>query len=131
MVEAVCSACGTLIGALVPAGSSTRIGIGSTLLIRTLLSVARLETVFPTPPAGELGPARPSAPHAALPERGHARSLLTDDAGVVEVGRAGRLATHQHRRARPHRHARAAAATLLIAHDVAPFGAVDVAVSVG
>ncbi len=43
----------------------------------------------------------------------------------------GRLALDQHRRARPHRQARAAAAALLVAHDVAPLGAVDVAVAVG
>src|SRR6185503_4621050 len=57
--------------------------------------------------------------------------LLRNHAGVVELGRPGGLAPDQHRRTGPHRHARAAAAASLVAHDVAPLGAVHVAVAVG
>src|SRR5215471_4495851 len=66
-----------------------------------------------------------------LSEGGDPRSLLQDNACVVEFRRTGRLALDFDQRTRPDRQARAAAAALLIAHDVAPLGAADVAVTIG
>src|SRR5215471_21744270 len=62
---------------------------------------------------------------------GDPRSLLENNARVVEVWRAGRFALDHHFGARPHRQPWAAAAALLVAHYVAPFSAVHVAVAIG
>lgn len=57
--------------------------------------------------------------------------MLQDNACVVELRRTSWFAFDLDQWARPYREARTAAAALLVAHDVAPFGAVDVAVAVG
>ncbi len=57
--------------------------------------------------------------------------FLRDHSGIVLFRGARRLAIDQHGGARPHCHARAAATALLVAHDIPPLGAIDVAVTVG
>src|SRR4029079_1221811 len=74
---------------------------------------------------------RAGAPGTGLAERRDACCLLGDHSGVVEVRGSSRLALDLYRRVRPHRQARAAAAALLVAHDISPLGAVDVAMAVG
>src|SRR5262245_3794019 len=68
---------------------------------------------------------------ATLPEVGNAWRFFANDAGIVLVRRASRLTLEHHRGIRPDRHPSAAAAAFLIAHDVAPLGAVDIAVTIG
>src|SRR5262245_5276141 len=64
-------------------------------------------------------------------EGGNTGGLLGNDTRVVELGRAGRLTPHDNLRARPHGQSRTAVAALLVAHDVPPLRAVDIAMAVG
>src|SRR5215831_18125810 len=72
---------------------------------------------------------RLAAPLSA--ELGDPFGLLQDDARIVLGGRARWLAVIENARARPVGYAQAAVAAFLITHNVAPFGTVHVAVSVG
>jgi hypothetical protein len=67
---------------------------------------------------------------APLAELCHPLSLFQDDSGVVGLRCAGRFALDLDCRIRPHCQARAAAAARLVAHDVAPLGAIHVAMAV-
>src|SRR5262245_18651901 len=57
--------------------------------------------------------------------------LLKDNSRVVTCSRSCRLTSIQHSRVRPEWDARAASAALLVAHHVAPLGAIDVPMRIG
>ena len=57
--------------------------------------------------------------------------LFGDHAGIVEIGRTGRVALDAQIGARPYGQTRTPPAAPLVAHDVAPFAAIDDAMSVG
>ena len=65
------------------------------------------------------------------PKARNPRSLLHDDARIVELGGASRLAIDDGFRAGPHGQSGTAAAAFLVAHNITPLGSVDVAVAVG
>src|SRR5215510_2737262 len=83
------------------------------------------------PLCGGRGPEPLLSPGTALPEPSNAGRLFRDHARIVQLWSAGRLALDQHFWAGPHRKARAPVAARLIAHDIAPFGAIDVAMAIG
>src|SRR5262245_9335257 len=66
-----------------------------------------------------------------LPEVGERFGLFKDDAGIVVGECPGGFALIQHPGVRPVGYARAALTAFLVAHDVAPFAAVDVTVAIG
>src|SRR5215831_1966741 len=66
-----------------------------------------------------------------LPEGGDARRFFGNHAGIVLLRCAGRRTLEHQLGAGPNRYSPAAAAALLVAHDVAPLGAVYIAVTVG
>src|SRR6516165_1692012 len=80
------------------------------------------------PPENRSNPADYRATASALlhhsSKSGDPRRLLENNARVVELWRAGRLTLNPHFGARPHGQPWAAAAALLVAHYVAPLGAV-------
>src|SRR5262245_49122338 len=66
-----------------------------------------------------------------LSKGGNARRFFGNYAGIVLVRRASRLTLEDHRGTGPDRYPSAAAAAFPIAHDVAPLGAVDIAMTIG
>src|SRR5262245_60054551 len=66
-----------------------------------------------------------------LAKLGDTLGLLEDDPGIVLSFRAGGFAFVHHARVGPERNARTPIAGRIVAHNVAPFLAVDVAVTVG
>src|SRR5262245_6806548 len=69
--------------------------------------------------------ARVSAPYRGSSEGGYASRLFRNDPGIVHITGSGNITVDYHLRTRPHRQPRAAAAAFLVAHDIAPFRAVD------